>query len=262
MSFISILLDYSPMLVHRSPIREIRNEYRNTADRLAAFHEHRVESVTFCRDAEDTDSDFPRVVVHFAPEHAFSRDSIRFSVEELVEREASLRPYNEDIGNYGVVRPNCIETTETPSFDYEDGAERLQLFENLVFELSTTRVTNQSNAGRIFAIDSFVEQLEQNLMTIFGLLATRSEDRRVLATATYSRFNDVGTTASRRAITDDNILTRVVSIDTPSQDDDTCERYIEELAELLQPVRQSIGLREWEIEYSDALEIPDLTREE
>ncbi|WP_283402442.1 hypothetical protein [Halorubrum sp. DM2] len=252
------------MFVHRCPIRQIRNEYRNTADRLAAFHERRVDNEAPSNNADSENGDLPRIVVHFVPERAFSEDAIRFSASELFDREAYLRPYGGQTGKYGKMKPGRIETVNTATADYKSGTERLILFENLVFELDTTWVTEQSNRGRIFDGNSFVEQLEQNLATLLGLLSVHSDGCELLATATYRGFNDALITCSGRPapITDDEIPTRTVSMDVPKNNHELYEGHVESINELLRPVVQSAGRHGWDLERPDAINIPDLMIEE
>lgn len=247
------------MNLNRSPVREIRNEFVDASDRIAAFHEHRVDTENFVRDDNEEDQ-LPFVVVHLAPEGAFSESSLQFPAPEMLDRDVGLVSYDSDLGNYGEVMANGIETHQTPRYDHMDGEEHLVLFENMVLEIATTRITHEQSNERVFNKNGFTQQVEKNLATIFGLLAASSEDNTVHATATYIDFEGVGikNKLGARGISDDYIQTSVVSFDGPFKPKVNYEGHIEQVDTLLRPLWQSAGFQSFDVDHLDSLEIPNL----
>lgn len=250
------------MQLNRSPAREIRNEFLHSPDRIAAFHENRVDSEYPFR--ENDEAQLPLVVVHMAPEGAFSDDAIQFPAAELLDRDVGLVTYDSTFGNHGEVIANGIETYKTPRRDHKDGEEHLVLFENTVLEIGTTRITYERNESRSFDRNGFTKQLEKNLATIFGLLAASSEDHSVYATATYIGFEGIRiqTKLGSRTISDDYIQTSVVPFHGPFQPNENYERHVNQMEELLRPLWQSAGLQSLGVDHLESVEIPDLRLED
>ncbi|QHS17218.1 hypothetical protein GWK26_08725 [haloarchaeon 3A1-DGR] len=250
---------------HRAPIRDIRAEYDTSADRLTAYHEHRLNAL----DGDELDLDTtddgqrrPTVVVHFAPVDAFEPDGFQRTLAEM--DDAGVDFYETGSRTRSVATPSAgaFTLSRPPNDRTRDGAEYLKLDEHGLMEIVSQRLTHDSSRGTQFSADTFASLVEGNLAVLVGLLAADSPTTGVVATATFLEFDDVGKTSEYGSLTFEDaarVDTPTVRFDPPGEDHDgEYTAHIDVVDALVRPLWQSSGRFDHpEIDHVESLTIPE-----
>lgn len=235
---------------HRSPLREIRGDYKHPKDRVTALHEFR-HSETGSLGEEG----YPRVTVHAAGKSAVSTDPPNLSPVELTQ--------SDDFGLWKIqgqtrIRPaigrRAVHHQIRPGRGRNFG--QLSVYEIGIFELLSENSVQGKQDDYISHLSLLGNTIAKNVVALLLALSQRGIDDDVLAVATFSNYEDVilGSEFPRRRINESTIETPIVTF--PSLDSDAGNTYTDHVTPietLLKPLWQSAGQPSYEVEIEDEI---------